>query len=100
MSVRAVAVEARTDAFPIAGTHGERITHGDELLAVGAIPELVTVLHTVVGDTQVELVVLTRLNDYLPSPKLSIDTLWAQANGIELLANAEEAGIAVAFGGE
>jgi hypothetical protein len=98
LPVRAIAVEARTDALPKAEIHGEGVANRRKLLSVDAIPELMVVLHTVVSNTKVELVVLTRLDDFLLSPKLSIDTLRTEANRIKMLANTEEAGIAVARG--
>ena len=100
LPVRAIAVEARTDALPKAEIHGEGVANRRKLLSVDAIPELMVVLHTVVSNAQIELVVLTRLDDFLLSPKLSIDTLRTEPNRIKMLADAEEAGIAVAFGGE
>jgi hypothetical protein len=94
---RAIAVEARTDALPKAEVHRKGVANRRKLLSVGAIPELMVVMYTVVSNSKVELVVLTWPDDFLLSPKLSIDTLRTEANRIKMLADAEEAGIAVTF---
>ena len=53
-STGAIAEHADTDALPIAATHREAVACRDEVLAVGAIVELMTVLLTVVHDSEVD----------------------------------------------
>lgn len=96
-TILAVTVETRANAFPIAGTHGVGDTDRRKRLAVGAVPELVFVLDAVVGDAQPESLEPARLHDLLLAVELSIDALRTKPDGVELLADAEEAGIARAF---
>ena len=37
LTILAVAIETRADAFPVAGTHGEGFADGYERLTVGAV---------------------------------------------------------------
>ena len=70
-----VAEETGADALPIAGTHLEGLATGQEVLTVGAIVELMTIVQTVVGDSKVKFVETPCLDDFLPSVNFRIDTL-------------------------
>ena len=96
----AIAEQSHADALPIAGAHGERFFHLIIIYTIGAIGELVTVLHTVVGDAQPELFIVPILNNPSLSLRLNEDAILTQADTPERLTRTEESGIAVARGRE
>ena len=98
-TVWSVTKEAGADAFPVAGVHGERITGGGEMTAVGAVVELVDVVQAVVGDAQIELLELAALDDLLLFPNFCVYTLRTQPNATELPTDATKPRIAIAFRG-
>ena len=96
----AVTEETGTNALPIAGTHLEILAGRQEVLAVNAVVELVTVVQTVVGDSKIKRVEMSCLDNLLPSAHFRKDTLRTEANGPKLLARAAETGIATPLGRE
>ena len=105
-SIGAIAEEADTDALPIAATHGEAVASRDEVLAVGAIIELMAVVLTVVGDPEVDggwgfrIGADRRVDDLPLAVGLDEDALRTDADASEQLARTEETRMAVARGGE
>ena len=91
-----------SDTLPVAGTHRETFASRDEVLSVRTIKELMAVLLTVVGDTEVDRGWDFRIGsnvriDYLPlAVGLDKNALRTDANASEQLSRTEDTCIAVA----
>ena len=96
-SIGAIAEEADTDALPIAATHGEAVASRDEVLAVGAIIELMAILLAIVCNSEVDrgwvfwIDSNVRVNNLALAVGFDEDALRTDADASEQLARTEEA---------
>ena len=98
LTIGTVTEETNADTFPVAATHGEVVAGWEIGLAIGTIEVLVTILLTVVGDSEIEAWEGARLDDGALAVFLDENALFAEADACKQLARTEESGIAVAIG--
>ena len=98
LAIGTVTKETNADAFPVAATHGEGVAGWEIGLAIGTIEVLVTILLTVVGDSEIEAWEGARLDDGALAVFLDENALFAETDASKQLARTEESGIAVAIG--
>ena len=97
LAIGTVTEETNADAFPVAATHGEGVAGWEIGLAIGTIEVLVTILLTVVGDSEIEAWEGARLDDGALAVFLDENALFAEADACKQLARTEESGITVTF---
>ena len=98
LSIGAIAEQSRTDALPIAASHGEDLASRQEVLAIETIEELVEVLLIVVGHSKPYFLETAFHDELALATSLYADALFRQTDASEELARAEETSKAVACG--